>query len=310
MMLHRSAKIRPVSLPGVEAIWSLLLRLAERARNAVSNDGTGFLFHGSQWTEVSQDAATLWFNSAAPRGYESALRLEREATDLLDLFTPLCVGARAERLVVGHIGQSLDGRIATPTGASQFITGNEDLTHTHRLRAMCDAVVVGGRTVFLDDPKLTTRRVRGLHATRVVLDPSRKLADKFTLFSDPTSRTLIVADEKLVRSGDKLGQAEVVGATMNGSSFCLDSLLHALRVRGLRRIFVEGGGVTVSRFLEQGAFDRLHVTTAPMILGSGASSIALPPIDKLSEALRFSAKPFVLGRDVLFDCDLRSRPND
>jgi riboflavin-specific deaminase-like protein len=309
MMLHRSPK-RPVAVPSADAVWSLLLLLSARARRAESNEELGFLFGGGEWHEVSHGAATIWLSSTASRGYESSVPLDREATELLDLFTPLCVGPRAAQLVVGHIAQSLDGRIATPTGNSQFISGDEDLTHTHRLRALCDAVIVGGRTVLLDDPKLTTRRARGQHATRVVLDPSRKLADKYSLFSDQASRTLILADERRVESGEKLGHADVVGVSMRGDTFCLDSLLGALRMRGLRRIFVEGGGVTVSRFLEQGAFDRLHVTTAPMILGSGASSIALAPIDQLSEALRFSARPFMLGRDVLFDCDLRSRPSD
>ena len=82
-------------------------------------------------------------------------------------------------------------------------------------------------------------------------------------------------------------------------------VLEALRARGLRRILVEGGGVTVSRFLQAGALTRLHVTVAPMLIGSGRHALTLPPIASLDQALRPRCHLFHLGDDVLFDLDLR-----
>jgi riboflavin biosynthesis pyrimidine reductase len=83
-------------------------------------------------------------------------------------------------------------------------------------------------------------------------------------------------------------------------------LLDQLRSRGLRRILVEGGGVTVSRFLQAGLLDRLHLTVAPLLIGSGRPSITLDPIADLDQALRPACRRFTLGEDVLFDLDLRS----
>jgi diaminohydroxyphosphoribosylaminopyrimidine deaminase/5-amino-6-(5-phosphoribosylamino)uracil reductase len=86
----------------------------------------------------------------------------------------------------------------------------------------------------------------------------------------------------------------------------LAELLEALGERGLRRILVEGGGVTVSRFLQAGLLDRLHLTVAPLLIGSGRPSITLESIPTLDHALRPSCRRFALGDDVLFDLDLRA----
>ena len=90
-------------------------------------------------------------------------------------------------------------------------------------------------------------------------------------------------------------------------SFAPAKVLEVLRARGLRRILVEGGGVTVSRFLRAGALTRLHVTVAPMLIGSGRHALSLPPIGSLDQALRPPCHLFRLGDDVLFDLDLRTR---
>ena len=94
-----------------------------------------------------------------------------EAAALLDLYLPLAAVAHRRSFVLAHLAQSLDGRIATKSGASQWLTGAADLLHTHRLRALADAVIVGAGTVFQDDPRLTVRHCSGEQPVRVVLDP-------------------------------------------------------------------------------------------------------------------------------------------
>src|SRR5215470_15574486 len=84
--------------------------------------------------------------------------------------------------VLGRIAQSLDGRIATTSGASHWISSREDIVHTHRLRALFDAVVVGAGTVRADDPQLTTREVEGPSPVRVVLDTDRRLNSDHRVF--------------------------------------------------------------------------------------------------------------------------------
>ena len=86
------------------------------------------------------------------------------------LYLPYCF-SRPGELAVAHIGQSLDGRIATENGESRWITGEADLLHCHRMRTIADAVLVGARTVRADDPQLTVRRCAGDNPLRVIIDP-------------------------------------------------------------------------------------------------------------------------------------------
>ncbi|MGB9053670.1 MAG: RibD family protein, partial [Pseudolabrys sp.] len=97
-------------------------------------------------------------------------------------------------MVVGQIGQSLDGRIATETGHSKYINGPAGLAHLHRLRALVDGVLVGVGTAIADDPQLTVRRVSGPQPVRVVIDPKGRLSADARIFAaDGVRRLLIVA---------------------------------------------------------------------------------------------------------------------
>ena len=95
--------------------------------------------------------------------------------------------------VLGRMAQSLDGRIATASGASHWISGPEDIVHTHRLRALFDAVVVGAGTVRADDPQLTTREGEGPSPVRVVLDTNRRLDARYRVFRDGPETLLFCA---------------------------------------------------------------------------------------------------------------------
>ena len=106
--------------------------------------------------------------------------------------------------VLGRIAQSLDGRIAIASGASQWISGHEDIVHMHRLRALFDAVVVGARTVRADDPQLTTREVEGPSPVRVVLDTDRRLDARYRVFRDHPRTLLLCASD--AGGEDRVGQ--------------------------------------------------------------------------------------------------------
>lgn len=228
-------------------------------------------------------------------------------SDLAALFQPILAPAAADGcVVVGRLAQTLDGRIATRSGSSQWIGGRGDILHTHRLRALCDAVVVGAGTVRADDPRLTTREVPGPNPVRVVIDPARRLPATRRVFTDGEAPTLLVAAED---GPPRHGLAEVLRVPRDTARLDLAALLQALAARGLRRIFVEGGGHTVSAFLAAGLLDRLHVTVAPVILGSGIPAFSLPEATRIAEGLRFGWRVHPIGEDILVDAAIhRARP--
>ena len=219
-----------------------------------------------------------------------------------DIFVPLLNAPPDRPFVVAQLGQSLDGRIATVTGESQWINGRPALDHLHRLRAHVDAVVVGIGTAKADDPALTVRFVAGRNPARVVVDPGGRLSAKARcLVDDGAERIVIGPDRKDLPDG-----VACLDVGSRGRKFCPRVIANALYQHGLRRILIEGGAWTVSRFIEARAVDRLHMLVAPVILGSGKPGIDLSPIHSIGDALRPAAAAYVLDEgEVVFDCDLR-----
>jgi diaminohydroxyphosphoribosylaminopyrimidine deaminase/5-amino-6-(5-phosphoribosylamino)uracil reductase len=219
-----------------------------------------------------------------------------------DLFGPLRKGTVDDLVVVGQLGQSLDGRIATESGHSKFINGPAGLVHLHRLRSLVDAVVVGVGTAIADDPQLTVRRVVGPQPARVLIDPNGRLGAGARMFADNGIRRLLITAQGthcLPPSG-----VEVVALPVVDGQIAPSGILAALAGRGMRRILIEGGANTVSRFLVAGCLDRLHVTVAPIILGGGGPGLILPPLERADQAPRMPIRVHKIDDDVLFDCDL------
>ena len=245
----------------------------------------------------------------APETWRRLLRRAPGDAALSPLYGPLFAGPTAADgcYVLGRMAQSLDGRIATASGASHWISGPEDIVHTHRLRALFDAVVVGAGTVRADDPQLTTRECEGPSPVRVVLDTDRRLDADYRVFREGPETLLFCAPD--APGEDRVGNAPVLRLPRAGEGLEIAAVLAALAARGLRRVFVEGGGITVSRFLAAGALDRLHVTIAPLLIGSGIPAFTLPEVATLTDVLRFDWSVHRVGADLLVDIPLsRARP--
>jgi diaminohydroxyphosphoribosylaminopyrimidine deaminase/5-amino-6-(5-phosphoribosylamino)uracil reductase len=208
-------------------------------------------------------------------------------------------------VVVAQCGQSIDARIATASGHSHYINGAEGLAHLHRLRALVDAVVIGVGTAQADDPQLTVRRVAGPNPARVVIDPNGRLTPAARLLAEDGVRRLVITGMETAL--DFPSGVEVVRIAATERQLAPAAVLAALAERGFRRVLIEGGSNTVSRFLAAGCLDRLHVMIAPMIIGAGPSSVSLAPIERVQQAIKAPMRAHILGDDVLLDCDLSAQ---
>jgi diaminohydroxyphosphoribosylaminopyrimidine deaminase/5-amino-6-(5-phosphoribosylamino)uracil reductase len=245
---------------------------------------------------LRRDATGAWVAERA---------LDNEISDLLELYLPICNKPAGRTHIVGHLGQSLDGFIATGSGDSDYVTGQENIVHLHRMRALSCAVIVGAGTVAADDPELTTRLAPGPDPVRVVLDPNGRLDQRRRLFSDGRSPVLHVLNAASANEGQVSPGVEVLAVTCSEGRFDLTELVAKLAGRGLTKLFVEGGGHCVSSFLEAGLLDRLQIAIAPLLIGKGRPGIVIEGSERLIDCLRPRSRLFVMGGDALFDCLLR-----
>jgi len=249
------------------------------------------------------DVVIAWLPGS---GWQSCVPPDDPRSAMLDLYLPICGGTTTHPMTVGHLGQSLDGFIATHSGDSRFVTGHDNLVHLHRMRALCGVVVVGAGTVAADDPQLTTRHVPGRNPLRVIFDPARRLAPTYRVFTDDAAPTLYVCERSRISADEThMGKAAIVGIDDAGPERDIAQLLSLLRARGCARVFVEGGGITVSAFLEADLLDRLQIAIAPLLIGDGRPAIRLAPHDSLRDCRRPRYRVFLMGGDVLFDCELK-----
>jgi len=219
-----------------------------------------------------------------------------------DLFGPLRKGTVDDLVIVGQLGQSLYGRIATASGHSKYINCPAGIEHLHRLRALVDVVVVGVGTAIADDPQLTVRQVSGPQPARAVIDPNGRLGTNAKLFADNGVRRLLITAEGTQCAAPS--GVEIISLPAPNGNIAPAAIVTALARAGMRRMLIEGGANTMSRFLVAQCLDRLHVTVAPIMLGAGGPGIALPSRERADEVPRMPVHVHKVGGDVLFDCDL------
>jgi riboflavin-specific deaminase-like protein len=200
--------------------------------------------------------------------------------------------------------QTLDGRIATKTGHSRWISGEESRTLAHRLRAEHDAILVGVGTVLADDPQLTVRLSKGNDPLRVVVDSALRTPLSATVLADRPENTVIATTVQADPA-----QADVIrrrGARLlllpgHEGRVDLAALLEQLAALSIGSVLVEGGAQVISSFLRLRLADDVVMFIAPKIVGTGIEAISDLGIRSMDQAIRFERPTMeIAGKDIVF----------
>jgi riboflavin-specific deaminase-like protein len=213
--------------------------------------------------------------------------------------------------VTVKFAQTLDGRIATSSGdGARRISGEKSLKLAHKLRADHQAILVGVGTVIADDPLLTVRLVRGRNPIRIVVDSLARVPVTSALLNDAAPGTTIVAHvpeapQPRLWAIRELGAQTLCIAPSTDGRVDLGQLLATLRQRGIETVMVEGGATITTQLLRLGLVDRLVITVAPKLVGTGLNAVGDLNIRMLDQALTFSRLTVKqVGTDVVFDGQL------
>lgn len=208
--------------------------------------------------------------------------------------------------VILKLAQSLDGRIATASGDSKWISCEQSRAYVHRLRSEVGAVVVGGETARKDNPELTVRLVKGLNPHRIVVSRSLNLDSDSKLLSNNSDKKTIVASTEHAIAGfiAKPNHPDLIyWSVKEDSRLGLDigDLIAKAGQYGFRSLLVEGGSRLATSFLDQGLVDKVVCVIAPKFIGKGLNSIGQLGIREIKNAIQFDRRDFVAcGEDLIF----------
>ena len=193
---------------------------------------------------------------------------------------------------IGQIGQSLDGKIALKNGNSHYINEKESIFYLHCLRAICDGVLVGVNTVLKDDPLLTTRKIKGSNPTRLIIDPSLKLSNRFKIFKDDNKNIIFTNSNKQ----KKFKNTVIIKYPKKNFT---QNIYNYLKKTSFKNVLIEGGPTTLSFFIKLRLINYMQFIISPTLIGSGIDSIKLKPITNLKKAIRTSSNFSKLGKEIV-----------
>ena len=209
--------------------------------------------------------------------------------------------------VTVKFAQSLDGRIATASGHSRWISGEQALKFAHALRSHHDAVLIGCGTLVKDDPELTVRLAKGRNPVRIVVDSHLRISPTAKILKDQeVARTVIATTSQAPRERrDRLAEIGIEVLTVDTDKdhrVDLMRLLFALGKRNVSSVLVEGGAGLITSMLAEQLADRVVVIVAPRIIGKGIESVGDLRIKTVDESVRLSYRNIRrLGDDLVID---------
>jgi len=207
--------------------------------------------------------------------------------------------------VVVKAAMSLDGKIATRTGDSKYITGREARRHVHQLRAEIDAVMVGIGTVLKDDPQLTVRLISGRNPVKIVVDSTLKIPLNANVIKNEPNKLIIAATKKANKTKIKKLQQKGVNVLVVNTKkgmVDLDDLMKQLGRLEITSIMIEGGAELNSEAIKAGLVDKVLFFIAPSVIGAGLEAIGdlgITKVDRSIQLKHLSSKK--IGKDILVE---------
>jgi diaminohydroxyphosphoribosylaminopyrimidine deaminase/5-amino-6-(5-phosphoribosylamino)uracil reductase len=294
----------------IESIWPAILKCRESLDANAAGGVQGWVFTRSSaeaWDFAATTAEQGWscsdhritcdLNSPYPESHDKI--------GLAGIYLRLLHGMRqaasdGHLFVTVHFAQSIDGRIATQSGDSQWIGNKANLMHAHRLRAVHDGILVGANTVRRDRPNLTVRLCEGPDPVRIILAGRHSISEESLKRLNGETPTWILCTG--ATEMQPVGGVEWVALPGSPSAQIVGvpEIVQCLKARGVHSLMIEGGSFTVSQFLAGGEVNELEIHVAPIVMGSGISSLRLPEIDRLSEAPQFKVRQYMLDGEHLY----------
>lgn len=218
------------------------------------------------------------------------------------------VRARRDRPFVAlKYAQTLDGRIATSTGDSKWISGEAERMVSHALRAACDTVLVGVGTVVRDDPELTVRMVSGASPMRAVLDTSLRIPLEAKVLGSAAATTVITTEHSDPNRRAALREqgVRVEVVEEHEGRVSLRAALAMLRATGTESVLVEGGSEVITGLLAAGLVDRIIVGIAPVVIGAGTQAVNSLGVYTVADGIRLENRTILpVGDDVVLAWDV------
>jgi diaminohydroxyphosphoribosylaminopyrimidine deaminase / 5-amino-6-(5-phosphoribosylamino)uracil reductase len=206
--------------------------------------------------------------------------------------------------VVLKLAMSLDGKIATSTGDSKYITSKDARKLVHQIRNDVDAVMVGVNTVVRDNPILDSRLVRGKNPIKIIIDSTLKVSERSKVLKDPSKVIIATTRKAQKKKADKLRQKGVTILTLKPKKGLVDlkELIKELGKSEISSVMIEGGAELSGNARKEGIVDKILIFTAPKIIGNGLNPIKNLGIKKVNKAIKLKdTSTTKIGRDLLIE---------
>ena len=304
-------KILTVTEISTDVLWHQLLEIKRFVENS-EQKSFSIYFHNEKGLFLSDNHSTeksarliyeldteilthSILNDFSPYAYlNKGIRREMKNCahhEFIALYLPYCFITIISKFLgraisISHFAQTLDGKIATNYGSSKWIGNEENLIHSHRMRALCDGILVGRKTIELDKPRLDVRHCAGENPQKIAIGNKNTEGLVSNEFIEITNQDRNCS--KHIKINDD-------------SQFEGGSILTQLFHKNIYSVFIEGGSKTSSAFLSANSIDEVQLHISPIVLGSGITNFQLPEVENISDGIQFRVFDFVkVGNAIMF----------